>query len=79
MVVGLGDRLGRPVLVDVADFEVLEVTAVRARPGGLALALVGLKLVSGGLALEVLWSLMEVRARGGALRKLTRESTRVES
>jgi hypothetical protein len=28
VVVGLGDRLARPVAVDVADFELLEVTAV---------------------------------------------------
>ena len=41
VVVGLGHRLGGPVLVDVADLELLEVAAVGVRAGGLALGLIG--------------------------------------
>ena len=41
MVVGLGDRLGRPVLVDGADLELLEVAAVGMGAGRLAGGLVG--------------------------------------
>src|SRR3954469_1602503 len=42
VVVAFGDRLRRPVLVDVADFEVLEVAAVRVRAARLAGGLIGL-------------------------------------
>jgi hypothetical protein len=45
VVVRLGDRLRRPGLVDRADLELLEVAAVLAGAGGLALRLVGGKLV----------------------------------
>ena len=45
VVVGLGHRLRRPVLVDGADLELLEVAAVAVRAGGLALGLVGGQLV----------------------------------
>src|SRR3954451_16274470 len=41
MVVGFGHRLGRPVLVDGADLELLEVAAIGVGAGRLALALVG--------------------------------------
>jgi hypothetical protein len=30
MVIGFGDRLARPVLVDVADFELLEIPSERS-------------------------------------------------
>ena len=42
VVVGLGDRLGGPVLVDGADLELLEVAAVGVGAGGLARGLLGL-------------------------------------
>ena len=45
MVVGLGHGLRRPVLVDGADLELLEVAAVAVRAGRLALGLVGGQLV----------------------------------
>src|SRR3712207_6098159 len=40
VVVVLGDRLGRPVLVDGADLELLEVPPVAVRAAGLALGLI---------------------------------------
>jgi hypothetical protein len=43
VVVRLGDRLGRPVLVDVADLELLEVAAIRVPAGRLARGLIGFK------------------------------------
>ena len=45
VVIRLGDRLRWPVLVDVADLELLEVAAVAARAGRLALGLLGAQLV----------------------------------
>jgi hypothetical protein len=45
VVVGLGDGLRRPVLVDGADLELLEIAPVLARPRGLAFGLPGRKLV----------------------------------
>src|ERR1700742_282065 len=42
MVVGLGHRLGRPVLVDRADLESLQVAAVGVGAAGLPCGLVGL-------------------------------------
>ena len=44
VVVGLGDGLGRPVLVDRPDLELLEVAAVRMGAAGLAGPLVGVDL-----------------------------------
>jgi hypothetical protein len=45
VILGLGDRLRGPVLVDVADLELLEIAPVLVRPGGLALGQVGLQPV----------------------------------
>src|SRR4051794_27606314 len=49
MIVCLGDRLRRPVLVRGAHLELLEVAPVAVRPGGLAAGLVGGELVLAGL------------------------------
>ena len=48
VVVGLGHGLRRPVLVDVADLELLEVAAIWMSPGRLAGGLVGFKLMGVG-------------------------------
>src|SRR5215218_5102937 len=45
MILGLGHRLGRPVLVDGSDLELLQVAPVLVRAGRLSLGLVGGQLV----------------------------------
>ena len=68
VVLGLGHGLGRPVLVDRADLELLEVAAVRVRAGGLALALAVVNRPPSGGSLRFVaeppcWR--RARARGG--------------
>src|SRR5262249_14603085 len=53
MVVGLGDRLRRPVLVDGPHLELLEVAAIRMRAARLAGCLIGLEFVHGGTECQV--------------------------
>ena len=59
VVVRLCDGLGRPVLVDGADLEVLQVAPVGMGTGDLPGGLIGLELMGRGIAHSVLWSLAE--------------------
>ena len=69
MVVGLGDGLGRPVLVDRADLELLEVAAVGMAAGGLAGRLVGLDRRTGVLIGHFLLWILGGREFGGSRRR----------
>ena len=66
VVVGLGDRLRGPVLVDGADLELLEVAAVGVGAGGLARGLVGLDI-----RCRVVWSSWLMRDRIAGTRRST--------
>ena len=69
VVVGLGHRLGGPVLVDGPDLELLEVAAVRMRPAGLAGGLVGLQRRRRGVGHRVrslvCWAGQSITPRSG--------------
>ena len=74
VIVGLGHGLRRPVLVDVADLELLEVAAVAVRARCLALALVGRE---GGVSTRCSWgAMMAVGASAGRARDPGRRASR---
>ena len=79
VVVGLGHRLGGPVLVDGADLELLEVAAVGVGAGGLAGGLVGLDAVVVSLMVFLIVLLSQCAAMTANVPSSRRPVHRVDS